>query len=133
LLVYLLIKPMGLTEAAAIEDAVASARYVFDAAAAQRVRARVAFQPTFVAPGTPLELDFLAGRYLPPRLWSVLEVVRRTHALGEVTVGQSDEGLDPRMVPAGCARCTPALRRALTEFNRTQDPAVLDLAPCDCH
>jgi hypothetical protein len=132
LLVYLLLKPMGLDEREAIEDAVASAKYVFAVAAARGVRARAAFQPTFVAPGTALEQDFLAGRYMPPRLRSVVEVVRRTRALGEITVGMSDEGLDPRMVPAGCERCTPVLRRALAEFNRTQDARVLDGPECDC-
>jgi len=132
LLVYLLIKPMGLDESAAIEDAVTSAKYVFAVAAARGVRARVAFQPTFVAPGTALEQDFLAGRYAPPRLRSVVEVVRRTHALGEITVGTSDEGLDPRMVPSGCERCTPLIRRAIAEFNRTQDAHVLEGPSCDC-
>jgi radical SAM enzyme (TIGR01210 family) len=132
LLVYLLLKPMGLDERGAIEDAVASAKYVFAVAAARGVRARAALQPTFVAPGTALEQDFLAGRYVPPRLRSVVEVVRRTRALGEITVGMSDEGLDPRMVPAGCARCTPVLRRAIAEFNRTQDARVLDGPECDC-
>jgi hypothetical protein len=42
---------------------------------------------SIAAPGTALEADFLAGRYRPPSLWSVLSVVRRIHGLGDELVG----------------------------------------------
>lgn len=129
---YVLIKPMGLEEQAAIQDAVATARYVFHVAKQAGAEARVAFQPVFVAPGTALEKAFLAGQYRPPSLWSVVEVVRRTHALGEILVGLSDEGLEPHMLPAGCERCTPTLRHALAAYNRARDLAVLQTLRCDC-
>jgi archaeosine synthase beta-subunit len=132
LLVYLLVKPLGLTEAAAIEDAVASARYVFDVGREAGVAARVALQPVFVAQGTALETDFLAGRYHPPSLWSVVEVVRRVHGQGEVLVGMSDEGLRPHLVPRGCDRCTASLRAALIAYNQTAELAAFDGLDCEC-
>jgi hypothetical protein len=131
LLVYVLLKPLGLTEEAAAADAIASSRYVFDVARRCGVRARVALQPTFVAPGTVLEEEFLEGRYAPPSLWSVLEVVRAVHPLGEITIGTSDEGLQPARVPAGCPACTDRLRAAIAAYGTTRDLASLDVA-CGC-
>jgi hypothetical protein len=132
LLAYVLVKPMGVTEREAVEDAVASAAWVHDVASRHGVEARVALQPTFVAPGTKLERAFLAGRYQPPSLWSVVEVVRRAHPHGALHVGLSDEGLEPRRVPAGCPRCTETLRAALREYNRTHDVTVLGHLSCAC-
>ena len=131
LLVYVLLKPLGLSEEAAVEDAIASARYVFEVARRCGVRARVALQPTFVAPGSVLEEHFLEGRYAPPSLWSVVEVVRAVHALGEITIGTSDEGLQPARVPAGCPKCTDKLRAAIAAYGRTRDLASLDVE-CGC-
>ena len=59
------------------------------------VATRVALEPCFVAPGTPLDEAFRAGRYRPPWLWSVVEVVTRVAPLGRVLVGLSEEGLEP--------------------------------------
>ncbi len=132
LLSYVLLKPLGLSEREAIEDAVASARYVFEVARRSGVLARVALEPVFVAPGTELEKAFLAERYTPPGLWSVVEVVRRVHPLGEVIVGLSDEGLEARRKPAGCERCTAPLRAALADYNRTRDLGALERVACTC-
>ncbi|MBI4954454.1 MAG: hypothetical protein HY908_20685 [Myxococcales bacterium] len=132
LLAYLIIKPPGLSEAEAVEDAVASARYVFEVAARTRVRARAAYQPTFVARGALVEREFQAGRYQPPSLWSVVAIVRRAHASGELTVGLSDEGLEPHRLPSGCAACTPRLRAALAEYNRTRELGALEGLACAC-
>ncbi|MBN2358895.1 MAG: hypothetical protein JXR83_05535 [Deltaproteobacteria bacterium] len=132
LLAYLLLKPLGLDERAAIEDAVASARYVFDLARRLGAPARVALQPVFVAPGTALEREYRAGRYRSPSLWSAIEAVQRISPLGELLVGMSDEGLQPHLAPQGCERCTPRLRAALIEFNRTGDATALAALDCEC-
>jgi hypothetical protein len=131
LLTYVLLKPPGLTEAAAVDDAIASSRYVFDVARSKGVRARVALQPAFVAPGTELEAELRAGRYTPPSLWSVIEVVRAVRPLGEIAVGASDEGLRPACVPSGCPECTPKLRAALAAYERSHDLAALAVE-CGC-
>jgi hypothetical protein len=132
LLVYLLIKPPGLDESAAVADAIDSAKYVFEAARRASVPARIAFEPVFVAPGTELEREFQAGRYRPPSLWSVVEVVRQTHALGELHVGLSEEGLGVRGAPEGCPLCTPRLRDSLRAYNQKRDLSVFDGLDCDC-
>ena len=132
LLAYVLIKPLGLDEAAAVEDAVASARYVFEVAARAGVPARVALEPVYVVPGTALERAYRAGRYAPASLWSVVEVVRRAHPVGELLVGLSEESLEPAASPAGCPRCTAALRAALVCYNATRDLAAFEGLDCPC-
>lgn len=130
LLVYVLVKPLGLTEREAIEDVVNTARYVFSLAKKLGVASRIALEPVFVAPGTKLEQEFLAGRYQPPSLWSVVEILRRAHPLGEFLVGLSDEGLEPHRLPNGCEKCSADLRKAIAEYNRTRELKVLDAVCC---
>ncbi|MCU0664031.1 MAG: hypothetical protein MUC50_17095 [Myxococcota bacterium] len=131
LLAYVLLKPLGLTEQQAVDDAVASSRYVFEVARRSGVAARVALQPTFVAPGSVLEEHFRRSAYTPPSLWSVLDAARRIHAMGELSIGASDEGLEPARAPAGCPRCTEKLRAAIRDYNQTRDLSRLELA-CAC-
>lgn len=132
LLAYVLVKPLGLDEAAALLDSVESARYVFEVAAGSGVAARVALQPVFVAPETPLAEAHARGEYAPPRLWTVVEVVRRAHGLGPLTVGLSDEGLAPAARPDSCPECRPALLAALVRYNETADLAALAGLDCRC-
>jgi radical SAM enzyme (TIGR01210 family) len=133
LLVNILLKPPGvLDDRAALADALATGQYVAALARRLRLRARLALQPVFVAPGTALEADFLAGRYQPPSLWTVVEAVRGLHGILETTVGLSDEGLEPHRSPAGCGRCDDALRAALRDYNRTRCLAAFADLACSC-
>ena len=93
---------------------------------------RVALEPCFVAPQTPLYHAFEQGRYRPPWLWSVAELVSRIASLGPVLVGLSDEGMNPRQVSHNCDRCTRRFREALAAFNQTQDLSGLRALSCDC-
>lgn len=133
LLVNILLKPPGvLDDRAALADALATGQYVAALARRLRLRARLALQPVFVVPGTALEADFLAGRYQPPSLWTVVEAVRGLHGILETTVGLSDEGLEPHRSPAGCGRCDDALRAALRDYNRTRGLAAFADLACSC-
>ncbi len=133
LLVNVLLKPIGIhDDEAAVADAVNTARYIFDLAKRLSLPARVALQPTFIAPGTPLERDYVAGHYQAVSLWAVVETVIALSALGETVVGLSDEGLEPKRVPAGCGRCDESIKSALRAFNRSGDPAPLECLTCPC-
>lgn len=132
LLVYILLKPIDTPEREAIEDSVDTARKVFALGRELNVPTRVALEPCFVAPQTPLYRAFEAGRYRPPWLWSVIEVVSRISPLGPVLVGLSDEGMNPGQVAHNCHRCTRTVRQALATFNRTQDLSALHSLACDC-
>jgi radical SAM enzyme (TIGR01210 family) len=132
LLVYLLIKPPYLSESRAIEDAVASARYVFETAGKYNVRARAAFEPVFICRNTPLEKLFKKTEYRIVNLWSVIEVIRQVHGLGTVFIGLSDEDLSLDRLPRSCPKCSGSLVRAIESFNRTRDIAVTEHLDCDC-
>ncbi len=133
LLAYLLIKPPGLSERQAIDDAVASARYVFAAAAERGVAARIAFEPVFVCANTNLEELYSASDYRLVNLWSVVNVILQVHTEGEVFVGLSDEGLAPNRLPGSCDECYPRIVDAIEAFNGTQDVTRLRRLDCECH
>jgi len=132
LLAYILLKPIDTVEREAIEDSVRTAERVFALGRDQKVPTRVALEPCFVAPQTPLYHAFEQGRYRPPWLWSVVEVASRVGPLGPVLVGLSDEGTHPQQAPRNCERCTGRFREALAAFNRNQDLAGLHTLSCDC-
>jgi hypothetical protein len=133
LLAYVLLKPINTGEREAIEDSVATARKVFALGHELKCPIRVALEPCFVAPMTLLYHAFEQGRYRPPWLWSVAEVVSRVAPLGRVLVGLSDEGMNPLQAPHNCEHCTSRFRHALAAFNQTQDAAGLSAISCECH
>ena len=132
LLVYLLIKPPGLGEVEAIDDAVASARYVFDAARDRGVTARVAFEPVFVCENTPLDELYTSSRYRLVNLWSVVEVIRGIHGRGEVFIGLSDEDLSQQRMPGSCPDCSGRIIEAIEGYNATQELTALERLDCHC-
>lgn len=132
LLTYLLIKPPHLSEQAAIEDAVNSVKYVFETAAKYGVSARAALEPVFICENTLLEDLFLNSRYRLVNLWSVVEVIQRTHHYGSIFVGLSDESLSFNRMPNSCGECNKDIQQQIENFNRTQDISVLDKLYCEC-
>jgi radical SAM enzyme (TIGR01210 family) len=122
---YLLLKPPFLTEAEAMEDAIASARKV------DHLSDTISINPVNVQKRTLVERLWKQWAYRPPWLWSVL------HVLGEIST------LDARIVcdPAGggkergahnCGGCDGAALEAVRRFSMSQDPADLDVPPCSC-
>jgi archaeosine synthase beta-subunit len=139
LLAYVFLKPAGLGEAEARDDAVATAHYL----AALRSRLRdsahpdfaltYALQPAFVARESALEAEWTAGRYQLLNLWTVLDVAVVAGRLLPVQIGLWDEDLAGGRVPCGCAHCSPVVRDALRRFNETADLSVLTGLPrCAC-
>ncbi len=132
LLVYLLIKPPGLSETEAIEDAVKSVDYVFEIARRCDVRARVAFEPVFICENTLLEKLFKDAKYRLVNLWSVVQIVKRVHGQGTVFIGLSDENLSRDRLPSSCDKCNSSIIRALEHYNFNQDISGLEALTCDC-
>lgn len=130
-LAYLLIGTQTLSEIDAIEDAVKSAEDVADLCLKYSVPFRIAFEPVFITKGTLLEELYLKKEYKLINLWSVVEVLRRTHHLGTIFVGMSDEGLSEGRIPEGCFLCTQQLRDAIEEFNGSQDIKIFDNIFCN--
>ncbi len=131
---YLLVGACSLTEREAFLDAISSARRVADLAAEVGLKSnqwRIAFEPVFVSPGTPLADQWRAGRYKPVNLWTVVSVLRKTKHLAGIFVGLSDEGLASKEgKPRGCDDCTDRVREAIEEFNGANDLSVFEGIEC---
>lgn len=131
-LVYLLIKPPGLSEKEAIADAVSSVKYVFETTRKYGIDTRVAFEPVFVCQNTRLEDLYLKAEYRLLNLWSIVEVIKKTHRYGTIFVGLSDENLSMERMPNSCHRCYQKLVAEIERFNRTQDITRLCRMDCRC-
>jgi len=132
LLVYLLIKPPGLTEEEAINDAVNSAAYVFNIARKIGVSVRVAFEPVFICENTELEKLYLQSKYRLLSLWSVVDVIVKVHQFGNIFVGLSDEELSMDRMPHTCPDCNKYIIDSIEYFNKTQDISRLMDLYCEC-
>jgi archaeosine synthase beta-subunit len=124
---YLLLKPPYLTERESIEDVVASVRIAaphFDA---------LSVNPVHIQNGTVVEWLYRRGRYRPPWLWSLAEVMRRGAALRGTTrlvtfptAGGLARG------PHNCGVCDRVVLAALEETSLAQRFDGLDDVHCDC-
>jgi radical SAM enzyme (TIGR01210 family) len=132
LLVYLLIKPPGLTEKEAINDAVNSASYVFKTAKKIGVSVRVAFEPVFICENTELEKLYLQSKYRLLSLWSVVDVILKVHQFGNIFIGLSDENLSRDRMPHTCPDCNRYIIDGIEYFNKTQDISRLMDLHCEC-
>jgi radical SAM enzyme (TIGR01210 family) len=132
LLTYVLLKPLGMEEAPAVEEAVRTIEYVFATAESADARVRASLEPVLVLADTALAEVYREGGYRPPSLWSVIEVIRRTADLGDLRVGVSDEGMHTLAAPRGCDQCTAPLRRAIREFDATGHRSILESLDCTC-
>ncbi len=132
-LAYVLLKPPGLAERAALDDAVATVRHVFAAGRAAGLRhVTAAVQPVFVQADGVLEPLYRSGEYRPPWLWTVVELIRRVHGGGELQIGTADDTPPPIAVRANCGRCDAAVEAAIARYNRTLDLAALQGLDCPC-
>ncbi|MBS3137169.1 hypothetical protein J4232_01930 [Candidatus Woesearchaeota archaeon] len=137
LLAYILIKSPTLSEAEAVEDAVRTADYVYRIANERGIKARVAFKPMFIPEGTELEEQYLSGEYKLPKLWTTVEIVKRTTKLASyqpnsIFVGMFDEDLSGDRFSSNCYKCNSEVVDALKIFNGTQDLSELERLSCEC-
>ncbi|MFZ0830504.1 MAG: archaeosine biosynthesis radical SAM protein RaSEA [Thermoplasmata archaeon] len=124
---YLLLKPPYLTEREAIEDVVTSVNVAaphFDA---------LSVNPVHIQNGTVVEWLYHRGRYRPPWLWSLSEVMRRsarsrgtTRLVTFPTAGGLARG------PHNCGTCDRAVLSSLEEASLSQRFDGLEGPHCAC-
>lgn len=123
---YLLLKPMYLTERAAIADAKASVLF------AAPHSESVSVNPLNVQKETLVEGLWRRGEYRPPWIWSLFEVLRtRTGAPG-IRLFSSPSGAGTQRGVHNCPDCDRRLLGALEKFNFEQDVGLLEGHDCHC-
>ncbi len=124
---YLLLKPPYLAEGEAIADVVRSigaAAPTFDA---------LSVNPVHIQNGTVVEWLFRRGRYRPPWLWSLVEVLRagaKARGSSRLVSFPTAGGL-PRG-PHNCGSCDARVLEAIEEASLDQRFDGLDGLACDC-
>lgn len=126
-LTYVFLKPILLTEAEAIEEAVKTIEYAF-----RHGSDEVALESAFVQDGTLMHRLFQKGEFKPPWLWSIIEVVKRTRQLGSVYTGGFSDEPPPTAIPTNCPECSPRVEKALQDFRETNDIRVFEALDCTC-
>ncbi len=124
---YLLLKPPYLSEEEAADDVV---RSIGEAAA--RFDA-LSVNPVHIQNGTVVEWLYHRGRYRPPWLWSVVEVLRRgaerrgrARLVSFPTAGGLARG------PHNCGECDARVLAAIEEASLSQEFGALDALDCAC-
>jgi archaeosine synthase beta-subunit len=124
---YLLLKPPYLSESEAVADVVRSVEQ-----AAPRFDA-LSVNPVHIQGGTVVEWLYRRGRYRPPWLWSLVEVLRQgARSVGSARlVSFPTAGGLPRG-PHNCGACDRTVLAAIEEASLDQRFAALDGLDCSC-
>ena len=126
---YVLLKPPFLTERDALLDAQRTMTDAIDAGVTT-----LSLNPVNVQSDTLVEQLWKQGRYRPPWLWSVVEVLKYAKKISGDSVNIV---CDP--VAAGktrgthnCGECDTKIVAAIRKFSIEQNPAVFEDLTCDC-
>ncbi|MHC1579163.1 MAG: archaeosine biosynthesis radical SAM protein RaSEA [Candidatus Alkanophagales archaeon] len=122
---YLLMKPPFLSERAALEDVVRSARAV----AFSDV---ISLNLCNVQRNTPLERLWRERCYRPPWLWSAVEALKRIKRFYKGVLISDPVGAGSQRGPHNCGRCDRKVSAAIRRFSVTQNDDALAELTCDC-
>jgi len=124
---YVFLKPIYLSEQESIEEAVRTTRYAFS-----RGSNEVLLESAFIQQGTKMEKLYREGKFRPPWLWSIIEVIRRTSHFGPVYIGGFEDEPPPIAIPHNCEMCSPRLMRSFRDYNESLDVNLLHNGYCAC-
>ncbi|MBU7047807.1 MAG: archaeosine biosynthesis radical SAM protein RaSEA [Theionarchaea archaeon] len=119
---YLLVKPPFLSEYEAVEDAVYSAETIADSVDV------ISFNPVVIHKKTVLEYLWRNKEYNPPWLWSVIEVLNRTHQLNPHIICHP-VALGKYRGIKNCRKCTYELGRLIQEYSLKNEEIMYE---CEC-
>lgn len=129
---YVLIKPVGISEKKAIEDAISTIKDIFDLGKKYGVYTRVAIQPYYVARKSKSYIEYKKGNYKPPMYWSIIEIIKATNQFGDILVALNDEGLSDGINACNCELCRSLIVEKLKNYNYTNDISELQKIECKC-
>ena len=125
--VYVLLKPLFLTEKEGIENAVETIEYAFESGATT-----VSLEACTIQDFTLMKYCYERGLYTPPWLWSIIDVVKKVKTPGKLIVGLFKFFPSPSAVPNNCDRCNETVMERIQEYNRTLDSRAFDALVCEC-
>jgi radical SAM enzyme (TIGR01210 family) len=123
---YLLLKPPFLTEKEALEDAKESIKKAEKSGAD-----RVSINPMNIQRGTLVERMWKSGEYRPPRLWSVVEVLKWASENASIPVLSHPTAAGKRRGAHNCGKCDSDVYKGIMAYSTTRDAKHLEL-DCDC-
>lgn len=122
---YLMLKPPFMAEPDAIEDAVSTAKSISEFSDS------ISINPTNIQKETVVELLWKKGNYRPPWLWSVVEVLVRTHDLpGRVL--SKPTGAGTIRGAHNCGNCDDKVMKAIADYSRHRQLESLTSLDCGC-
>ncbi|MDG6228887.1 MAG: archaeosine biosynthesis radical SAM protein RaSEA [Candidatus Thermoplasmatota archaeon] len=124
---YVLIKPIFLTEADAINDAIQTTKAI------THMTDTISFNPCNVQRNTLTEYLYKKDQYRPPWLWSIIEILRESKHIAPGTRLQCDiAGGGSRRGAHNCKNCDRPVLDAISRFSLTQDDSTFADLTCTC-
>ena len=126
---YVLLKPPFLTERSALLDA---QKTVMDALTLGV--STISLNPVNVQRNTLVEELWERGKFRPPWLWSVVEVLRYAHRAAGRTLNIVCDpvGAGKSRGTHNCGKCDASILDAIRRFSLDQDVRAFDSLTCDC-
>ena len=122
---YLLLKPPYLNETAAMNDAVASARF------ADPFSTEISVNPLNVQHATVVERLWKRGEFRSPWIWSLIEVLKTLSGTVNARLMSSPSGGGTPRGVHNCGKCDEGALAAVERFSFSQDPRDLEVS-CEC-
>lgn len=130
---YLILKPPFMSEGDALEHAVAWVASVADASD------EISVNPMNIQKGTVIDRLYRAREYRPPWLWTLVDLIRRSHAVLNPEGGEARSRLIVHPTAGGkrrgshnCGACDGDVVAAIEHYAVEQDVSVFDGLDCAC-
>ena len=113
---YVFLKPLGLGEKKAITEALKSIKYALSIGVTE-----IELSSAFVQEGTMMAASFHHGKFRPPYLWSMLEIIQEVIKNDwPVSIGGFEDEPAPIAIPANCPNCSPRIYQTIEQFRQTR-------------
>ena len=130
-LAYVLLKPTFLTEKEAIDEAIKTIKKAFEIGFD-----RVSLEPLSIHQWSLLEALYANGLYQTPWLWSIIEVIKSTHHLGEIRIGGVEYYPRPEVVAnnhhSDNSVCSISILEAIKKYNYLRNIDIFNDLNCHC-
>ncbi len=124
---YLLLKPLFLSEGAAVNDIINS---INDTAP---FAGTISVNLCNVQKGTLVDRMFERGDYRPPWLWSAVEVLKKGKgSYPDITIMSDPVAAGSARGPHNCGKCDKDVAEAIRIFSLKQDTGIFDALDCEC-